>query len=179
VGSHDAISLTGNFSYQQTNTLTSWTYNGTAGLGPDLIMKGGTSASPLTLEAGSINKGSLNPSAWVQNFALNSLTLNASSYVDVVDNFQNATLSGWTSGVEVLYLDSLEGVTSGAIPTLNLNNIEAFLVGTGFLYDGLYTNPLDGSQVLIVGASTAPEPAALLLFASGLAGLALVRRRRA
>jgi hypothetical protein len=31
----------------------------------------------------------------------------------------------------------------------------------------------------VVGASSAPEPATLALFGAGLAGLALVRRRRA
>ena len=178
---HNAISLTGNFSYQQTDTINGWTNGGTKGLGPDLIMTGGTSSSPTTLEAGSVNKGGYNPAAWNQNFALDSLTLGSGAYDKLVDNFQNATPSGWTSGSEVLYLDGLFGVKTGVIPTLNLMGIEAFLLtqsgNGGFLYNGLYTDP-NGGKVNIIGASPAPEPAALLLFGSGLAGLALVRRRR-
>ena len=182
---HNAISLTGNFSYQQTDTINGWTNGGTAGLGPNLIMTGGTSSSPTTLEVGSVNKGGYNPAAWNQNFALSSLTLGTGAYDKLVDAYQNATPSGWTSGSEVLYLDGLFGVTPGSghvIPTLNLMGIEAFLLtqsgNGGFLYNGLYTDP-NGGEVNIIGASPAPEPAALLLFGSGLAGLALVRRRRA
>jgi PEP-CTERM motif len=181
---HNAISLTGNFSYQQTDTINGWTNGGTPGLGPNLVMTGGSSSSPTTLEAGSVNKGGYNPAAWDQNFALSSLTLGSGAYDKLVDNFQNATPSGWTSGSEVLYLDGLFGVTPGSgnvIPTLNLMGIEAFLltqVGNGgFLYNGLYTDA-NGGEINIIGASPAPEPAALLLFGSGLAGLALVRRRR-
>ncbi len=125
---HNAISLTGNFSYQQTDTINGWTNGGTKGLGPDLIMTGGTSSSPTTLEAGGVNKGGYNPAAWNQNFALDSLTLGSGAYDKLVDNFQNATPSSWTSGSEVLYLDGLFGVKTGVIPTLNLMGIEAFLL---------------------------------------------------
>jgi hypothetical protein len=173
---HNAISLTGNFSYQQTDTIHGWTNGGTQGLGPDLIMTGGTSSSPATLEAGSVNKG-YNPAAFVQNFALDSLSLGTGAYVGVVDQFQNATPSGWTSGMEILYLDGLFGVTSGTIPILNLDGIETFLAGHGFLYAGIYTDA-NGGKVDVINASPAPEPAAMLLFGSGLAGLALVRLRR-
>ena len=181
---NNAISLTGNFSYLQTDTINGWTNGGTKGLGPNLIMTGGTAGNPTTLEAGSVNKGGYNPAAWNQNFALSSLTLGSGAYDKLVDAYQNATPSGWTSGTEVLYLDGLFGVTPGSghvIPTLNLMGIEAFLLtqshSGGFLYNGLYTDP-NGGEVNIIGASPAPEPAALLLFGSGLAGLALVRRRR-
>jgi hypothetical protein len=183
-GANTSINVAGNFSYQQTDTINGWTNGGTKGLGPNLIMTGGTSASPTTLEVGSVNKGGYNPAAWVQNFALSSLTLGNGAYDKLVDNFANATSPSWTSGTEVLYLDGLFGVTPGSghvIPTLNLMGLEAFLPtqsgSGGFLYNGLYTDP-NGGEVNIIGASPAPEPAALLLFGSGLAGLALVRRRR-
>ncbi len=147
-------------------------------------MTGGTSASPTTLEAGGVNKGGYNPAAWNQNFALSSLTLGSGAYDKLVDTFPNATPSGWTSGSEVLYLDGLFGVTPGSghvIPTLNLMGIEAFLLtqsgNGGFPVQRPLHRP-NGGEINIIGASPAPEPAALLLFGSGLAGLALVRRRR-
>jgi fibronectin-binding autotransporter adhesin len=175
---NNGISLSGNFSYQQTDTIHGWTNNGTAGLGPNLTMTGGTSATPTTLEAGSVKMVYYNnPGAFVDNFALSSLSLSSAAYVGVVDQFQNATPSGWVSGSEVLYLDGLFGVSTGTIPTLNLDGIEAFLSNHGFLYNGLYTDA-NGGEVRIIGASPAPEPAAMLLFGSGLAGLALVRLRR-
>ncbi len=51
------LSLSGNFSFQQKNTA-GWTHGGTPGLGPDLVMSGGTASSPLTLEVGGVNEGS-------------------------------------------------------------------------------------------------------------------------
>lgn len=178
VGANTPLSLSGNFSFQQTNTVSGWTHGATNGLGPDLIMTGGTAASPLTLEAGGVNKG-YTPAGFINNFAMDSLSINAGSYVELVDNYQNATPSGWTSGDEVLYLLALYDAP-GSIPTLNLDGISVFIQGFGTLYNGLYTDP-NGGQINVIGGSPAPapEPAAMLLFGSGLAGLALVRRRRA
>ena len=46
VGANTPLTLSGNFSFQQTDTINGWTNNGTKGLGPDLTMKGGTAATP-------------------------------------------------------------------------------------------------------------------------------------
>lgn len=175
---HNAITLSGNFSFLQTNTLTGWSNNGTPGLGPDLIMTGGSKATPLTLEAGSVNEGNI-PAAYVDNFALDSLSLLSGAYVQVLDANGNATPSGWHSGLEVLYLEALDGVTPGGsnvIPTLDLNNHFGYVLGgTGYLVNGLYTDS-QGREVNIINA--APEPATLALFGTGLLGLGLMRRRR-
>jgi hypothetical protein len=186
--SHNAISLRGNFSYQQTDTIHGWTNGSTQGLGPDLIMTGGTSSSPTTLEAGSINKGN-NLAALVHNFALDSLTLGTSAYVDLVDTVANATGPGWTPGTETLYVDGLFGVVPGknvTIPTLNLGGLYAYdlTCPTGealchtWLMNGLYTDA-NGGEINIIGApAPTPEPATLALFGTGLLSLGLLRRRR-
>ncbi|MGA9599596.1 MAG: hypothetical protein WBS22_04960, partial [Methylocystis sp.] len=57
-GSNTVIQVAGNFLYSQTDKVNAWTYHGTAGLGPDLIMTGGAKgATPVQLEAGSVNMG--------------------------------------------------------------------------------------------------------------------------
>jgi hypothetical protein len=176
---HNGIILSGNFDFLQTNNLTGWTNNGVSGLGPDLTMIGGTSSTPVMLEVGSANLGGYNPAAYVQNFALDSLTIGKGSttppaYVDLVDQRNNTT----GAGTEILYLDALEGLPStGPIGTLNLDGITAYVQGHGFLFNGLYIAP-DGTEVNIIGANTTPEPATLALFGTGLLGLGLVRRRR-
>ena len=82
------------------------------------------------------------------------------------------------AGTEILYLDALEGLPStGPIGTLNLDGITTYVLGHGFLFNGLYVAP-DGTEVNIIGANTTPEPATLALFGTGLLGLGLVRRRR-
>ena len=74
-GANKSIQLSGNFSFQQTNP-SNWTYGTTAGLGPDLIMKGGNISVPTTLEVGGINVGNI-PAGFTNNFALNSLTISS------------------------------------------------------------------------------------------------------
>ncbi len=164
-----AISLSGNFSFQQTDAVNAWTYGGTQGLGPDLIMTGGTSSNPTTVEAGGINMGYV-AAGFVDNFALHSLTIGSGGHVSVVDQFANATQSGWTSGTEALYIDALIDPPGG---TLNLDGMYAYLLGYGQLQNGV----VDG--VTIIGAPVAtPEPATLAMLGVGLFGIGMIRRRR-
>jgi hypothetical protein len=178
-GSKDGITLSGNFSFQQTNPTTSWTYGATQGLGPDLSMTGGTSAVPTTLEVGGVNLGYV-AAGFIKNFALDSLTVGAGGYVGLVDQYANATTSGWTSGAEALYLDSLIGtsLTKGGAGTLNLDGLSAYLQGYGALHDG-YFQSANGDWVLITGAlSAAPEASTWAMMLMGFAGLGLARYRR-
>ena len=143
-------------------------------------MTGGTSATPTTLEAGGVKQGYV-PAGFVKNFALDSLTITKTGYVDLVDQYANATPSGWTSGIEALYLLSLFGgtgssQTAGNYGTLNLDGLYAYLQGYGLLHNGFYTNA-NGTVVDIIGAPVTPVPPALPLFATGLVGLYLFARR--
>jgi hypothetical protein len=173
------LQLTGNFSYQQTNPTTSWTYGATAGLGPDLKMTGGTSTTPTTLEVGGINEGNV-AAGFVDNFALDSLTVGKtgvgnSGYVELVDQYQNATPSGWTSGVEALSLDHLYGFSTTTYGVLNLDGLYAYLQGYGLLHDGIFTDP-NGDLVDIIGAPTVPESSTWVMMLLGFAGLGFATR---
>ncbi len=179
-GSNDGISLSGNFSFQQTDKVNAWTYGGKQGLGPDLIMTGGSMATPLTLEVGGVNEGNV-AAGYVDNFALDKLSLGSGAHVDLVDQNANATpLAQWVSGDEALYLDGLFGVTAGGadvIPTLDLEGLHAYLEGSpGYLKDGLYVDSL-GGEINITGAPT-PEAATITMILLGFAGLSLGAARR-
>jgi hypothetical protein len=182
-GSKDGISLSGNFSFQQTDTALGWTYAGAQGLGPDLTMTGGTSSLPTTLEVGGVNMGYV-PGGFINNFALNSLTIGKTGYIDLVDLYANATTSGWTSGSEALYLLSLFGgtgssTTSGNYGILNLDGLNAYLQGYGLLQDGFYTNA-NGTVVDIVGAPVAavPEASTWAMMVLGFFGVGFIAYRR-
>jgi hypothetical protein len=177
---NNGLTLTGNFSTLQTDKVNGLSYNGTAGVGPDLSMIGGTALHPetlataQTLEVGGINEG-YTSAGFLDNFALHSLTIGPNAYVELVDNNANATASGWTSGSEALYLDGL--FDGPGTDTLNLNGIYAYLQGYGQLQNGLYTDA-QGDQINIIGAPLAavPEPAGLAVL--GLTSLGFARRGR-
>ena len=179
---NNAIQLSGNFSFQQTDTVNAWTHNGTAGLGPDLIMTGGSMATPVTLEAGGVNEGYV-PAGFTDNFALDSLTVVPTAYIDVVDQFANATPSGWASGDEALYLDGLFGTSKTVYGTLNLGGLDGYLQGYGILHDGIFTD-VNGDLVNIVNAGTAPaapEATTITMMLAGFSALfaaAKSRRRK-
>jgi hypothetical protein len=165
-GSGNAIAMSGNFSFQQTDPVNAWKYGATSGLGPDLIMNGGTSSNPATqtLEVGGINHGYL-PGGFMDNFALDSLTVGAFTTVDLVDQYANATPSGWVSGDEALYLDALFGAAPGANgPTAVFDEmgLYVYLQNYGWLTDGIFQAP-NGTQVLVIDAPVAvavpaPDP---------------------
>ena len=179
-GSNDGITLSGNFSFQQTDKVNSWTYKTTAGLGPDLTFTGGTAATPTTLEVGGVNLG-YKAAAFVDNFALDSLTIAKTADVELVDQYDNATGAGWKSGKEALYLDNLFGTSSTSYGILNLDGQFAYLAGYGMLKNGIFKDS-NGNLVDILGAPAVPEPASWAMMLTGFAALGFVgatRRRKA
>jgi hypothetical protein len=177
-GINNGVSLSGNFSFQQTDTALSWTYAGTQGLGLDLTMTGGTSSVPKTLEVGGVNQGYV-AAGFIKNFALNSLTVGTTGYVDLLDQYANATTSGWTSGSEALYLDNLFGTSKTSYGTLNLDGLYAYLQGYGLLQDGIYTDA-NGDLVDVIGApvSAVPEASTWAMMVVGFLGVGIVAYRR-
>ena len=202
VTGNNAIQLSGNFSFQQTDTANGWTYKGISGLGPDLIMTGGTSSTPTTLEVGGVNKGNV-AAGFSQNFALNSLTVGAGAYVDLVDKNANATPSGWTAGSESLYLNALFGTskTESGAGTLDLKDLsdqkylDVFLLGkSGFLnasslvdiylisggYADGYYKDTNGDYIRILDAQVAavPETSTWAMMVVGFLGVGFIAYRR-
>jgi hypothetical protein len=170
VAANNQIQVGGNFSFQQTNPA-SWTDL------PDLKLNGAFLFNPVTkgydipetLEVGGVNGHGI-----TNNFGLNSLTIGYcvySAYVKLVDQYANATPSGWTPGSEVLYLNSLLlGSTSNYPTTFDLNNILVYVNGVP-LADGNYNG------ITVINAPV-PIPGSVLLLGSGLLGLAGLRRFR-
>lgn len=103
---------------------------------------------------------------------MNSLTVSASGYVQLVDNNANATPSGWTPGSEALYLNSLFGTSTTVAGFLNLDGLDAYLLGYGQLLAGTDYVASNGTLVDII--DTTPLPASWPLFLSGLGVLGLL-----
>ena len=175
---HPSLQLTGNYSFQQTDSVNAWTDAAISGLGPDVKMAGtGTALNPQTLEVGGVDLGAT-IAGFTNNFALHSLTLDSATYVELVDQYQNATPSGWTPGTEALYLYSLS--TNADPPTLDLDGLHVY-IWDGNLNDqpiALTNGTYNG--ITIVGASV-PEPGTLTLLVTGglmLLGIAYRRGRK-
>jgi hypothetical protein len=181
VGATNPITVRASFVNQSINPM-SWTYNGIAGLGPDLRMTGGTSLVPTTLEVGGVNGG-----GFVNNFALNSLTIGGTGYVDLVDQYANATTSGWASNTEALYLYNLFGTstTEAGAGTLDLMGLDVYLQGIGLLTtsdlnpDGFYVDA-HGDYVRILDAQVAavPEASTWAMMVLGFFGVGFMAYRK-
>jgi len=110
---------------------------------------------------------------------LNSLTVGTTGYIDLADQYANATTSGWTSGNEALYLDNLFGTSKTSYGTLNLDGLYAYLQGYGLLQDGIYTDA-NGDLVDVIGApvSAVPEASTWAMMVVGFLGVGFVAYRR-
>jgi hypothetical protein len=143
-------------------------------------MTGGTSSVPTTLEIGGVDFGYI-AAGFIKNFALDSLTIGSTGYVGLVDQFANATPSGWSPNTEALYLDGLFGTSKTVAGILNLDGLDAYLQGYGLLQNGVYTDA-NGDLVLIIGApsgvSAVPEPSTWAMLILGFLGIGFMAYRR-
>jgi hypothetical protein len=164
IGTTNQITDRGSFTNGATMA-SNFSYNGTSGLGPDLKMTGGTMATPVTLSMGSTDLGYI-PAGFNNNFALNSLTVNANAYVQL----------GST-----LYLNGLFGTstTMAGAGTLDLDGFNGYLANYGMLVVG-YFQDSNGDYVNIVnsGVSAVPEPSTWAMMAMGFLGLGFAFRHR-
>jgi hypothetical protein len=162
-GTTNAVTDRGSFT-NGASSAANYSYNGTSGLGPDLHMLGGTMATPVTLSMGSTDLGYI-PAGFNNNFALNSLTVNANAYVQL----------GST-----LYLNGLFGTstTMAGAGTLDLDGFNAYLAGYGMLVVG-YFQDSNGDYVNVVNSVAAvPEPSTWAMMAIGFVGLGFSFRQR-
>ena len=136
-----------------------------------------------TLEVGGVDLG---PAAanFTDNFALNSLTLFTGSTVELVDNYQNATASGWTAGTEAPLSVLAEHGWPGD-PILDLNGLHVYIWNANDpthpieLGDGLYNGiTVEGAPPT---AGPVPEPATIIIWsllgAVSWLGMRVARRR--
>lgn len=161
VASGKTITLNGNFNNYAASA-SQWQ----PAAGFNLVMTGNGSA----FEVGGKDYGSVGM-GFSSNFNLASLNLPATADLKLIDLFNNGNQEGVHGTPEALYITSLTG-PSGAV--LDLNHLWCYVLKDGVPYalpDGLYND-------VLVENSPVPLPDSVLLLASGLLGLGLLRFRR-